>query len=473
MTDSTAAELPPKKQWILNAFAMNTPSHLAAGLWKHPRNRAAEYNDINYWVDFAKVLERGKFHGLFIADVLSHYGVYKGAGNIDPSLASASQMPVADPSLIVSAMAAATKNLSFGVTASTTYENPFLLARKFATLDHLTKGRVAWNVVTSALETAAKNLGLDTQVAHDTRYQIAEEFLDLSYKLWEGTWRDDAVIRDAEKGVFTVPGRVRAINHSGEFFKSAGPLTTEPSPQRTPFLFQAGASSAGKAFATKHAECMFLPGMTPQSIRKTVDDIRGQAISQGRDPSTLKVIAGVLIIVDETDEKAQAKYEEYLQYADLEGTLNLFGGWTGVDLDKWDDDEDFKFTGPGSIQSMISTWTATVPGTEGAKWTKRRIAQELAIAGAHARAIGSPKTVADYLQTWIDEGGVDGFNISYAVNPGDFEDIITYLLPELRARGVFWDDYAASTTRENYFQDGKGPRVRDDHPAAQYRWAAE
>lgn len=218
---------------------------------------------------------------------------------------------------------------------------------------------------------------------------------------------------------------------------------------------------------------MFLPGMTPQSIRKTVDDIRGQAISQGRDPFTLKVIAGVLIIVDETDEKAQAKYEEYLKYADLEGTLNLFGGWTGVDLDKWDDDEDFKFTGPGSIQSMISTWTATVPGTEGAKWTKRRIAQELALAGAHARAIGSAKTVADYLQTWIEEGGVDGFNISYAVNPGDFEDIITYLLPELRARGVFWDDYAASTTRENYFQDGKGPRVRDDHPAAQHRWAAE
>lgn len=216
---------------------------------------------------------------------------------------------------------------------------------------------------------------------------------------------------------------------------------------------------------------MFLPGMEPQAVKRTVEDIRRRAVENGRDPTTIKLIAGILIIVDETDEKAQAKYEDYLSYADIEGTLTLFGGWTGVDLDQWGDDEDFKFTGPGAVQSLVSTWSATVPGTDGVKWTKKRIAQELAIGGAHARAIGSPKTVADILQRWIDEADIDGFNISYAINPGDFEDIVTWLLPELRSRGVFWEDYAGTTTRENYFQDGLGPRLRPDHPGYKYKWA--
>lgn len=232
-------------------------------------------------------------------------------------------------------------------------------------------------------------------------------------------------------------------------------------------------STAGKAFATKHAECTFLPGMTTDAVRKSVEDARKLAAQQGRDPSTLKLIVGFLIIVDETDEKAQAKYQDYLSYADLEGSMTLFGGWTGTDLSKFDDDEDFQFSGPGAIQSMVNTWSATIPGTDGVKWTKKRVAQELAVGGAHPRAIGSPKTVADILQRWVEETDIDGFNISYAVNPGDFEDIIKYLLPELRARGVFWDDYVATTARENYLQDGKGPRLRDDHPGSQYKWPAE
>jgi alkanesulfonate monooxygenase SsuD/methylene tetrahydromethanopterin reductase-like flavin-dependent oxidoreductase (luciferase family) len=218
---------------------------------------------------------------------------------------------------------------------------------------------------------------------------------------------------------------------------------------------------------------MFIPGMEPHKVKSTADGMRKLAAEQGRNPSHIKIIAGILIIVDETDEKAQAKYEDYLSYADLEGALNLFGGWTGVDLDKWGYDDDFKFSGPGAIQSMVATWSVTVPGTDGVKWTKKRIAQELSLGGPHARVIGSPKTVADFLQRWIDESGVDGFNISYVVNPGDFEDIVKWLLPELRARGVFWDDYVASTTRENYLGDGLGPKLRKDHPGAQYTWSAD
>jgi FMN-dependent oxidoreductase (nitrilotriacetate monooxygenase family) len=390
-------------------------------------------------------------------------------------------------SLPVPVMAAVTKNLSFGITASTTYENPFLLARRFATLDHLTKGRVAFNAVTSHLDSAAKNIGLDKQIPHDERYAMADEYMTALYELWESSWRDDAVVKDNKS--YTLPGRVRYVNHKGyvpqfaskirinkntrKYFNTAGPLTTEPSIQRTPFIFQAGASKAGKVFAAKHAECVFLAGMEPQSLRKSVEDIRACAVEQGRDPRNIKTIAGISIIVDETDEKAQKKYEEYLSYADLEGSLTLFGGWTGTDLSAINDDDDLKFTGPGSIQSIVTSWSATIPGTNNVKWTKARVARELAIGGPHAKAIGSAKTVADFLQKWIDEAGVDGFNISHAISPGDFEDIIKWLLPELRARGVFWDGYDATTTRENYLHDGEGPRLRDDHPGAKYKWAAE
>lgn len=370
-------------------------------------------------------------------------------------------------------MAAVTKHLSFGVTASTTYEPPFLLARKYSTLDHLTKGRIAWNVVTSYLESAARNIGLETQIPHDERYEIAEEYLSVSYKLWESSWRDDAAVRDNDSATFTLPGRVRRIDHKGKHFKVAGPFTNEPSIQRTPFIFQAGTSKAGKAFASKHAECMFLPGMEPHIVRKSADDIRAQAIAHGRHPWNIKLIVGMLIIVDETDEKAQAKYEEYLSYADLEGSLALFGGWTNTDLGDFDDDEELRFKGLGGIESMITSWSATIPNSDGIKWTKKRVAVELALGGPHPKAIGSAKTVADVLQKWVDEADIDGFNISYAINPGDFQDMIKYLWPELRKRGVFWDDYAASTTRENYLQDGQGPRLRRDHPGATYTWRAE
>jgi len=213
---------------------------------------------------------------------------------------------------------------------------------------------------------------------------------------------------------------------------------------------------------------MFLPGMVPEKTREAVDSTKAMLRTQGRAEDSVKFIAGIFIVVDESDEKAQAKFEDLLQYANLEGTASLFGGWTGTDLSKFLDDEDFAFTGPPAIQSMINAWTATVPGTAGLKWTKRRVLQELAISGAHPRAVGSPQTVADTMQRWVDEAHVDGFNISYATTPGTFEDMIKYLWPELRKRGVLQEEYAGKSMRENYLQDGKGPRVRDGHPAKTY-----
>lgn len=371
-------------------------------------------------------------------------------------------------------MAAVTKSLSFGITASTTYEQPFILARRFATLDHLTNGRVAWNIVTSYLENAARNLGLNTQVPHDERYRIADEYLRVFYKLLEGSWRDDAVVKSQITKQYADPDRIRRIDHQGKYFSVAGPHAVEPSRQRTPFIFQAGTSSAGKDFAVNNAEAMFVPGMDVDILRASITDIRARAAKAGRNPSSIKFIVGITVIVDETDEKAQEKYEEYLTYADLEGSAALFGGWTGTDISKFADDEDLSLATSGGVRGIVDAWSATIPGSKTIRWNKERVARELAIGGAHARAIGGPKTVADILERWIADAGADGFNLGYAVSPGGFEDMIKHLWPELRRRGVFHEDYEVpgGTTRENYTGDGLGSRLRDDHPGSRYRWQA-
>lgn len=223
------------------------------------------------------------------------------------------------------------------------------------------------------------------------------------------------------------------------------------------------------AFAAQHAEAMFLPGMVPEKTRQIVHTVRGLLRDLGRDENSIKFIAGVFIVVDETDERAQAKFEDLMQYVDPEGTAALFGGWTGTDFSSFPDDEDFAFSGPPAIQGLINSWSATVPGTKDVKWTKRRVLQELAISGAHPRAVGSAKTVADILQNWVDVAEVDGFNISYATTPGTFEDIVEFLWPELHRRGVLQTEYASNTMRQNYLHDGGDARSRPGHPATKFR----
>lgn len=223
---------------ILNAFEMTCVSHQAAGTWRHPDSQAWKYKDLDYWVELAKLLERGYFDSVFIADVVGVYDIYR--GSVETSLLDADQVPVNDPFFQVPAMATVTQHLGFGVTSALTYEQPYALARKFSTLDHLTKGRVAWNVVTSYLNSAAVNLGLKQQISHDERYDIADEFLDVTYKLWEGSWDEDAVLRDRERGIFTDPSKVHPIGHKGKYYDVPGIHLSEPSPQRTPVIFQAG-----------------------------------------------------------------------------------------------------------------------------------------------------------------------------------------------------------------------------------------
>src|SRR5215217_3698954 len=206
-----------KKQIRLNAFDMNCVGHIQHGLWTHPRDRSTAYNTIEYWQHLARTAERGKFDGIFLADIIGVYDVYKGSPA--PSLANAVQVPVNDPLLVVPVMAAATKHIGFGVTANLTYETPYLFARRMSTLDHLTGGRIGWNIVTGYLDSAARAMGAARQTAHDDRYDVAEEYMDVVYKLWEGSWEDDAVVRDRASGVFTRPEKVHRIVHDGAHYR--------------------------------------------------------------------------------------------------------------------------------------------------------------------------------------------------------------------------------------------------------------
>lgn len=470
--DASPAPAAVKKQIILNAFVMNTPGHQAAGLWNHPANRTDEYNKLSFWTDLARLLDDAGFHAMFIADTLGPYDVYKGPGNFVPALAAGAQFPVSDPLYLVPALAAVTRNLVFGVTVSLTYDKPYALARRLSSVDHYSEGRLAWNIVTSYLDSAARNHGLDEQIPHDERYAIAHEYLEVLYKLWEGSFRDDAVVADRATGVYISDDAVQTIDHVGKYFRVPGPHFVEPSPQRTPFLFQAGVSSTGNDFGGKHGEAIFVSGQTPELLRRTSDNIRRVAADHGRNPDHIKVIAGVHLIVGADDADAARKQEELKTFANTEGALALFGGWTGVDLSTYDDDQDFRFADDNPrIQSMIARWAVTVPGTDGQPWTKRAIVEFLTVGGLGAKIVGGPKKVADELERWLEEGGVDGFNLAHVTNPGSFEDVINYLLPELRRRGRFREavEKEGATAREVFIGT---PRLPPDHPGSKYTWHA-
>ena len=335
------------KEIRFNAFAMNCVGHMAPGLWRHPRDRSERYVDLNYWTDLARLLERGKFDGLFLADVLGPYDVFRGSA--DAAIHSGIQIPVNDPLLLVSGMAAVTEHLGFGVTCSLTYEHPYSFARRASTLDHLTKGRFGWNIVSGYLDSAARNFGLDQQTQHDDRYALAEEYMDVCYKLWERSWEQDAVRRNRKSGVFADPTKIHGIQHSGTYFRVPGFNLSEPSPQRTPVLYQAGASRRGKDFAAKHAECVFVSAPSAGIVKNYVRDLRQRAAELGR--GQILIFAMFTIIVAPTESEALVKLQEYRSYIDYEGALMLMSGWTGVDLGKFDLDEELRPTNTNALAS--------------------------------------------------------------------------------------------------------------------------
>ncbi len=446
---------------------MNCVAHQSSGMWRHPRDRSRNYKDLSYWTSLAQLLEKGTFDGIFIADVLGTYDVF--GGNNEAAIRNGAQVPVNDPVLLISAMAAVTENLGFGVTAGTAYEHPYPFARRMSTLDHLTKGRVGWNVVTGYLPSAARNMGHDDQMEHDDRYDHADEYLEVLYKLWEGSWEDDAVIEDRENGIFTDPSKVHEIGHEGKHFKVPGIHISEPSPQRTPVIYQAGASPRGIAFAAGNAEAIFVAAPTKEVLKGTVQRIRDALEAAGRDRYSARIYTLITVITDETPEKAQAKHEEFLSYASEEGALVFMSGWMGVDLSQYDLDEPVGNVKSNAIQSAVSNFAESAK--HGEEFTVRDIARNGAIGGLGPSIVGSGAEIAEQLIEWVEETDVDGFNLAYAITPGTWEDIIEFVIPELRKRGAYPEEYAAGTLRNKLH--GRGDKLPEEHHGAQFRIGAK
>ncbi|MEG0348291.1 MAG: LLM class flavin-dependent oxidoreductase [Acinetobacter sp.] len=447
-----------KKQILLNAFDMNSVGHINHGLWTHPRDDSHRFNELSYWTDLAKTLEQGLFDGLFIADITGTYDVYQ--NGIDLTLRESIQLPSHDPATLVSAMASVTQNLGFGVTVNLSYETPYQFARRFGSLDHLTQGRIGWNIVTGYLDSAERLIGQKGLKDHDLRYEQAEEFLELCYKFWEGSWENDAVLKDKQNRIFTDPSKVHSIQHHGRFYQSEGVFQVSPSPQRTPVLFQAGASPRGLAFSTRHAECVFIGGDQPEKIKQQVDKIRELATQQGRNPEDIKIFVGITVVTAETDQLAQEKLAEYIRYASPEAGLAHYSSSVGIDLSKYADDEAIPYQQTNSIASVNNKFKEN-------KITPNDLKAQHVLGGRYPLFVGSGETIAEKLIQLIDETGIDGFNLTRTVAPESHHDFIDLVIPELQQRGRFKTEYSQGSLRNKIFK--QGDYLAAQHPATHFR----
>lgn len=384
-------------------------------------------------------------------------------GSADAALRTAAKIPMNDPMMLVSAMAAVTENLGFGVTASTSAEHPYTFARRMSTLDHLSGGRIGWNVVTGYLKSAAQNLGQRDRLSHDERYDHADEYLEVLYKLWEGSWEDDAVVLDAERDTFADPAKVHSIAHEGTHFNVPGMHLSEPSPQRTPMIYQAGASPRGIRFAAEHAEAIFVAAPTIAQTRGQVAKIRDGLESAGRGRDAARIYALLTIVAGESDEEAATKHRDIFSYASEVGNLVLNSGWSGIDLSREDLDAPLAPVDTDAIQTTVASLSGAT-GVEG-RWTLRDSARINATGGPVV--VGSGETVADTLEQLMAETGVDGFNLAYALNPGTWEDVIEYVVPVLQRRGLYPSKPTRGTLRSRMF--GAGDRLPETHPGAAHR----
>jgi len=448
-----------------NAFQMNSPSHQSPGLWTHPRSDSARYTTPAYWIELAQLLERGGFDAIFLADVLGVYDVYRKGP--EAALRHGVQVPLNDPLALVPLIAHATRHLGIGVTAALTYEHPYTFARRISTLDHLSAGRIGWNIVTGYLDSAARNLGLDRQLGHDERYDLADEYMDVVYKLWEKSWEDGAVQRDKQRGVYTDPARVHPIAHRGRYYDVPGFHLCEPSPQRTPFLYQAGASPRGSRFAARHAEATFVSGPSKEVVRRYVDSVRGAARAEGRDPDALLVYAQALIVTGATEADAQARLADYRRHIDIQAALTLLSGWTGVDFARHHLDDTIEYIDTDAGRSALASLSAADPGRN---WSVREAAEFIGLGGRGPVIVGDARQVADQLEAWLDETGIDGFNLAYALPLEDMALVVEHVVPELARRGRYRLDYTGGTLREQLL--GAGPHLAPGHPGRQVDLAA-
>ncbi len=409
-------------------------------------------------------MERGHFDGLFLADTLGVSDVHGGC--TDAAIRYATGTPRHDPMLLVPAMAAVTEHLGFGITGNLTYEAPYLFARRLSTLDHLTNGRMGWNIVTGYMQAAAQAMGAGAIKGHDTRYDVAEEFMALMYQLWEGSWEDGSVVLDHANDTFADPTRVHRIHHDGTYWKLDAIHMVEPSPQRTPVLYQAGSSGRGRDFAAGHAECVFLTGKTVPMVAPVIADIKARAVARGRASDDVLCFSLATVVVAETDALAELKLVDFQRYVSVAGALSILSTNSGIDFSTYrPDDELPRIRGDAGVHSIVDAFTVGDPSKI---WTVRGIAEASALGGRGPLFVGSPQTVADGLIDWVTQTGSDGLNLSAATCPGCFTDFVDLVVPELQARSRYKTEYQPGTLREK-LRGGAGAHLPASHPAEHAR----
>jgi FMN-dependent oxidoreductase (nitrilotriacetate monooxygenase family) len=425
----------------LGAFIQATGHHIAA--WRHPGSQADSGTNIDHYQEVAQTAERGKFDLVFLADSV---GIHEQGD--DEAVSRYGRIAHFEPVTLFSALSATTKHIGFVATASTTYEEPYLLARKFASLDHLSKGRAAWNVVTTGNENAAGNFGKDEHPAHPLRYERAEEFLDVAKALWD-SFEDDAFLRDKATGVYLNPKKLHTVNHKGSHFSVTGPLNISRPPQGYPVIVQAGASDAGRELAARTAEVIFTAWQTLEEAQAFYRDVKGRLARYGRHPDELKIMPGISPVVGRTHDEAQAKFRTLQKLIHPAVGLNILQRFfPGVDLTKYDLDG----PPPPFAQSTNGNTSRLALVTELAqreKLTLRQIYERLAGARGHRVVVGSAQEIADEIESWFRNEAADGFNIMPPVLPESLNDFVDLVIPELQRRGLFRTEYEGGTLREN------------------------
>ena len=435
------------QKMILAGFIQASNCSNYTGSWRHPET---DHNFLSpeYYQSIARTLELGKFHLAFIDDRLAMPSQY-GNSFID-SVNHGIRSVKLDLVPVMTAMGLATSNLGIGGTYSTTYHHPYHVARLFATVDHMTKGRSALNVVTSLNDAEAQNFGLLEHSNHDVRYDQAEEFMEIAVGLWE-SWENDALIVDSGSGRFADGDKVKAIDYDGMWFKSKGPLTVPHCPQGKPVIIQAGQSPRGREFAAKWAELIFVIFPNLEANKRFYDDIKEKILSYGRDPAKVLVAPAIYVVVGDTDESALAKFQEIKQLAKTVDSLTLLSEVFNYDFSQHAIDEPLSDSDLESI-SGLRGFLDRVIGLSG---TNNPTVQDFITYSGRGTMdelptfVGSPSSVADNMQDWFENGACDGFVIAATHMPGAYEDFCSMVVPELQRRGIFQDDYRGSTLRDN------------------------
>ncbi|WP_318247701.1 LLM class flavin-dependent oxidoreductase [Solibacillus merdavium] len=423
-----------KKQIKLGVFLMGTGHHIAS--WRHPDAQADASENVEFFKEVAIKAEQGKLDMLFLSDGLSFN-----------ELSHPAEQVRFEPLTLLSVLSTVTKNIGLTGTASTTYNEPFHIARKFSSLDHLSRGRAAWNIVTSYYEAEASNFNQDKHLDHSLRYDRADEFVEVVKGLWD-SYEDDALARNKETGEYIKKGKLHTLNHKGEYYSVRGPLNSSRPPQGRPVLVQAGSSEAGTTLAAKQADVIFTAQQTLADAQSFYKKLKDKAVAAGRNRDDIKIMPGVSVYVAETEEKARAKYEELQQLITPEIGLDFLEDYLGIDLSGYDLDgplpKDIPPTnGNRSRQQLI------IELAERENLTIRELYLKIAGSRGHRIIFGSPSQIADQLIEWVDNDAADGFNLMPPYFPGGFTDFIDLVIPELQKRGVFRTEYEGNTLREN------------------------